>query len=145
MKPWEYPPTPLKRRAEKASAEVLNSLQEAELLHRHRLGYIEKRACRRLEKLFSDPPPDMTARLLKACEHLGVTGEYAELYEQAGDHAEALERLWGRVDAGVWPIGNANVLEAYLKRARGGDAEALRPVLAYVLQERVMEELEEQP
>lgn len=143
VKPWQYAPQPVspsRGRRPKRSPE-LSPLQEAELLHRRFLGYMDTRAHHRLEALFSEPPPDMTARLLKACEHLGVTGEHAELFGLAAEHRGALKALWQRVEAGAWPIGNLEVLKAYLKRARAGDAEALTPVIAYVMHEAVAAEL----
>ncbi len=147
MKPWEYRPAPVngsKRRSARV-AEPLNPSAQVELLNRYHLGYMDAKVRARLAKLFQEPPSDIDERLAKARDYLNVTGEYAELYAQAAEHKGLLEALWGRVEVTAWPIGNANVLEAYLKRARGGDGEALRPVLAYVLQERVMEELEQQP
>lgn len=141
VKPWQYTPAPPPRRIGTAAAEPLSASQEAELLHRHRLGYMDKTAHRRLSKLFTDAPADITQRLTRACEHLGVTGEYVDLYTQAVDHAEALEHLWVRVEAGEWPINNADVLRSYLERARGGDGEALEPVLVYLLHPTVAAEL----
>lgn len=141
VKPWQYAPQPISPSRRPKPSPELSPLQEAELLHRHYLGYMDARAYRRLEALFTEPPPDIKARLLKACEHLGVTGEYAELYGLAAEHRDALEALWQRVEAGAWPIGNPEVLRAYLKRARAGDAEALSPVVAYVMHEAVAAEL----
>ena len=138
MRPWQYRPAPP---SQAIAAEPLDAAQEAELLHRHKLRFMDVNAHARLEVLFADPPADMTARLKKACEHLGVTGVYAELYALAVENRDALERLTARVEAGTWPIGNLGVLRDYLKRAREGDADALHPVVAYVMDKSVEKEL----
>ncbi len=105
------------------------------------LGFMDAKAHARLEALFTKPPADMMARLKKACEHLGVTGAHAELFVEAIDYQNAIEQLEARVEAGTWPIGNPGVLREHLKRSREGDAEALRPVLAYVTNKAVEGEL----
>lgn len=135
---WEYGAAPATRQGEH---EAGGALREAELLHRYYLGFLPARVKTRLEALFADPPADIAARLGKACEHLGVTGAHADLYARAADDKDVLEWLTACVEAGAWPIGNPEVLKGYLKRARGGDAEALSPVLAYVTQEAVRAEL----
>ncbi len=147
MKPWEYRPAPVNGSKPRSArvAEPPNPSAQVELLNRYHLGYMDAKVRARLAKLFQEPPSDIDERLAKARDYLNVTGEYAELYVQAAEHKGLLEALWGRVEVAAWPIGSADVLKDYLTRARGGDGEALRPVLAYVLQERVMEELEEQP
>ena len=116
----------------------------AELLYRHHLGFIDERAHVRLNALFIDPPADMTERLKRACDHLGVTGDHAELYGLAADHADMIEQLTVRVNSQAWPIGNLETLKTYLERAQQGDAEALPPVLAYVMHEAVRQGLARQ-
>lgn len=139
MRPWQYQPTP--PRAVAIAAEPLGAAQEAELLHRHHLRFMDARVHARLEALFIEPPADMSPRLTRACEHLGITGEHAELFAQATDYQNVIEQLEARVEAGRWPIGNLEVLREHLKRTREGDADALHPVLAYVTDKAVEAEL----
>ena len=138
-RPWEYRAAPRQDQAAPLAA------QEAELLCRHHLGFMDARAHARLEALFAEPPADIAARLTKTCAHLGVTAEHAELYALAADYRNVLERLEHRISAGQWPIRNPGVLKTYLKRARGGDTEALCPVLTYLAHEAVADELLSSP
>ena len=139
MKPWQYRPTPPPQAI--TAAELPNTSREVELLHRYHLHFMDARVYARLEALFTDPPVDMTARLKKACDHLGVTGEHAELFATAAEYQDALEQLTARVGAGAWPVGNLETLKDYLGRVRRGDASALRSVLTYITQEAVKREL----
>ena len=50
----------------------------AELLARYHLGLIAPRAAARLAEIFEANPADALARLERACDHLGVTGERAD-------------------------------------------------------------------
>jgi hypothetical protein len=50
----------------------------AELLARFELGMIAPKAAARLATIFEADPPDALARLERACDHLGVTGERAD-------------------------------------------------------------------
>jgi hypothetical protein len=55
-----------------------NSPRLAELLARYHLGLIAPKAAARLGMIFEADPPDALARLERACDHLGVSGERAD-------------------------------------------------------------------
>lgn len=136
-KPWEY-------KAAKPKAEATSSLtaaQEAELLLRHHLGYMDAKAHQRLTELFMEEPADIRQRLERACEHLKVTGANAETYALAVDHQKMIERIKTRVGAGTWLIANLDVLKEYLRRASSGEVEALLAVVNYVMLSEVTDAL----
>lgn len=64
----------------------------AELIARYQAGQFTPEVRARLAKRFADNPPDAEERVLRACDHLGVTGEglaeadqlAQEAYEAAG-------------------------------------------------------------
>ena len=45
-----------------------------ELLHRYELGEFDRKSRQRLAEIVRENPPDAKDRLLRACEHLGITG-----------------------------------------------------------------------
>jgi hypothetical protein len=50
----------------------------AELVARYQAGQFSPKVRARLAEIFEQNPPDAEARVLRACEHLGITGEGLE-------------------------------------------------------------------
>ena len=130
-KPWEY--RAVKAAEQASTVEALSAAQEAELLLRHQLGFMDPKVHQRLSELFESVPVDTTARLARACAFLKITGANTEIYALAADHQQTLECLKARVEANTWPINNLAVLKAYLTRANAGDSQALLAVVAYAI------------
>lgn len=130
-KPWEYGAVQTAR-SKANTAEPLPSPCVLELLLRHHLGFMDERAHERLSSLFKDPPADISERLIRACDHLKITGENAKVYSLTADYQEMITRLSIRVGADKWAIEQIATLRDYLARANKGDPQALLAVAAYV-------------